>query len=77
MKIDLSKTTLTQFLKLYGFGWDILEKNKLISNRTYYRWLNGETTPRDKKAMQVAEFLKVSKEEFLQLLDNEIKARKK
>ena len=39
-KVDLTDKTLTQYLKFFGFSWDILEKNKLVSNRTYYRWLN-------------------------------------
>lgn len=77
MKIDVTKMTLTQILKLHGFGWDILEKNKVISNRTYYRMIKGETTPQKGTVKKIADFLKVSEKQFLIILDNEIKSRKK
>lgn len=77
MKSILKDKTLTQFLKFYGFKWDILEKNKVISNRTYYRMINGETKPQKKTIEKILKFLKIDKKTFTKLLENEIKTRKK
>ena len=74
-KIDLKDKTLTQYLRLFGFSWDILEVNKLVSNRTYYRWLNWETKPNKEKVKAVSLFLKVKEKVFLMLLENDIKDR--
>lgn len=77
MKALLKDKTLTQFLKFYGFGWDILEKNKVVSNRTYYRLIKGATKPQKKTIEKITAFLKIDEKTFLQLLENEIKARSK
>jgi transcriptional regulator with XRE-family HTH domain len=76
VKIDLNDKTLTQFLKLHGFGWDILEENKVVSNRTYYRMIKGEHTPRKSTIKKITTFLKIDEKTFLKLLENEIEARK-
>lgn len=76
-RIDLSDKTLTQFLKFYGFKWNILEENKIVSNRTYYRMINGETKPQKNTIKKITTFLKLDEKTFLQLLDNDVKARKK
>lgn len=77
MKTILKDKTLTQFLKFYGFGWNILEENKVISNRTYYRMIRGETKPQKKTIEKITKFLKVDEETFFKLLENEIATRKK
>ena len=76
-KIDLNNKTLTQFLKFHGFGWNILEENKVVSNRTYYRLIKGETKPQKQTIEKITTFLKIDKKTFLKMLENEIKERNK
>lgn len=76
-KINLNNKTLTQFLKFHGFGWNILEENKVVSNRTYYRLIKGETKPQKKTIEKITKFLNIDQKTFLKLLSNEIKARVK
>lgn len=78
MKKDILKDkTLTQFLKFLGYNWNTLETKKVISNRTYYRLLKGETKPQKRTIEKITKFFEIEEKTFLQLLENEIKARSK
>lgn len=78
MKKDiLNDKTLTQYLKFLGYNWNTLETNKVISNRTYYRLLNGETKPQKRTIEKITKFLDIDEKTFLSLLENDVKARQK